>query len=433
MDLTTKQVVADGHILILGIDEIDLPEALRPTGAELLVQAEGNQHWVIVAAVPEDWVRFGADVVRKVPPGTLAFRTAPDPADLAAFVRGWRLGGYSYRRGDKRRILQVPEVPARNAQVDATLHARDLVNTPSNTKNPAWMVRQARSLARKAGAEIEVLEVPALRAEGFGGVLAVGQGSVSPPRVVVARRAGRGPRIVLIGKGVTFDSGGLSLKPREAMMLMKSDMAGAAAVLSALPLIPDGMDVTVLVGLAENAIGGASYRPGDVITHVDGSTTEVLNTDAEGRLVLADLLAYARARLRPDVLVDVATLTGAATLALGREYAALYATTEALRDGLVAAGEAVREPLWPMPLEQQYAPALRSDIADRCHVAPTDVGGGSITAALFLQQFVSDVPWAHLDIAGPARATAPGGVRQPGGTGFGAALLGQWLSLGAPF
>lgn len=433
MELTTKRGIPDGQIIILGVDEISLPEPLRPAGTELLLQADGEQHWVVVSAPPEDWARFGADVVRKAPAGSIAFRTPPAPDDLAAFVRGWRLGGYSFRPSDKKRTLQVPELPATAAQVDATLNARDLVNTPSNAKNPAWMVRQARSLARKAGAEITVLDVPALRDEGFGGVLAVGQGSASPPKVVVARKTGSGPRIVLIGKGVTFDSGGLSLKPREAMMLMKSDMAGAAAVLSALPLIPDGMDVTVLVGLAENAIGGASYRPGDVITHVDGSTTEVLNTDAEGRLVLADLLAYAHSRLRPDVMVDIATLTGAATLALGREYGALYATTDALRDGLVAAGEAVREPLWPMPLEQQYAAALRSDIADRCHVPTTEMGGGSITAALFLQQFVSEVPWAHLDIAGPARATAPGGLRQPGGTGFGAALLGQWLAAGAPF
>ena len=433
MEVTGASGTPDGQILILGTDEIELPEALTPSGPELMLHADGPEHWLVVGAPPKDWARFGADVVRKVPAGTVAFRTEPDAADLAQFVRGWRLGGYTPRPNPQRRVLQVSQPPAVIAQTDATITARDLVNMPSNTKNPAWMVRQARKLARSAGAEVQVLDVPALRAGGFGGVLAVGAGSASPPRVVIARRAGKGPRIVLIGKGITFDSGGLSLKPREAMMLMKSDMAGAAAVMSALPLVPDGMDVTVLLGLAENAIGAGSYRPGDVITHVDGSTTEVRNTDAEGRLVLADLLAYSRTQLRPDVVVDIATLTGAATMALSREYGALYATTEALRDGLVAAGNEVLEQLWPMPLAQTYATALQSDIADRCHIPTVEVGGGSITAALFLQQFIPDVPWAHLDIAGPARATAASGLRAIGGTGFGAALLGQWLADGARF
>jgi leucyl aminopeptidase len=431
--VTTGAVHPDGEIVLLDVDAVDLPKALVPRAGEVLLQAEG-QRWLAVAPRPEDWARFGAEVVRKVPAGTtVGFRTPPAEEDLAAFVRGWRLAGYSPRPTSERRTLQVGRFPDVMQETDATLAARDLVNTPSNVKNPAWMVKRARQVARRAGAEVEVLSPAALRARRFGGVLAVGGGSATGPRVVVARLRGRGPRIVLIGKGVTFDSGGLSLKPREAMMLMKSDMAGAAAVLSALPLVPEGMDVTVLLGLAENALGGSSYRPGDVITHVDGSTTEVRNTDAEGRLILADLLGYARAHLAPDVIVDVATLTGAATLALSRELGALYATTDRLGQGLLDAGEAVREPLWRMPLEQSYSPALHSDIADRCHVPTRDVGAGSITAALFLQQFAGDVPWAHLDIAGPARATASAGLRQPGGTGFGAALLGRWLRAGAPF
>jgi len=307
------------------------------------------------------------------------------------------------------------------------------VNTPSNTKNPAWMVRQARRVAKAAGAQIEVLNVRRLRTEGFGGVLAVGAASASPPRVVVLRKPGRGPRVALIGKGITFDSGGLSLKPRESMVLMKTDMAGAAAVLSAVSLIPASMDVTVLLGLAENCLGADSYRPGDVITHVDGSTTEVRNTDAEGRLVLADLLAYARLRLQPDVMVDLATLTGAATVALSREMGALYSPSAPLGAALRAAGDEVGEQLWPMPLEQSYRTSLRSDIADQSQVSDASVGAGSITAALYLQRFAGDVPWAHLDIAGPARSTASVGVRAFGGTGFGAALLGQWLTDGAQF
>jgi leucyl aminopeptidase len=362
----------------------------------------------------------------------VGFRTPPNPEDLTAFVRGWRLAGYRYPAKPAEKTLLLPAVVS-HPEVDATLAARDLVNTPSNTKNPSWLVKQARKVAKAAGAEIDVLDGKALRAGGFGGVLAVGQGSATPPRVVILRKSGRGPRIVLVGKGITFDSGGLSLKPREAMVLMKTDMAGAAAVLSAVPLIPEGADVTVLLGLAENAVAASSYRPGDVITHVGGLTSEVRNTDAEGRLVLADLLAYARLNLQPDVLIDLATLTGAATIALSREMGALYSMSPLLGESLRAAGEAVGEPLWPMPLEQGYRSSLASTIADQSHVSEGDVGAGSITAALFLQRFAGDVPWAHLDIAGPARATAAAGLRTYGGTGFGAALLGRWLADGAHF
>lgn len=423
----------DGQIVVVGTDPVELPSALRPSGSDVLVQADGPDHWMVVADAPEDWARFGAEVVRRVPAGTLGFRTEPTPEQLREFVRGWRLAGYRFgARGSDRRLL-VPEVPDVLQVTSATLAARDLVNTPSNTKNPAWMVRNARAVARRAGADIEVLGGKQLRARGFGGVLAVGAGAASPPRVVILRKQGSGPHIVLVGKGITFDSGGLSLKPRDAMMLMKTDMAGAAAVLCALPLVPAGADVTVLLGLAENALGGSSYRPGDVITHVDGRTSEVRNTDAEGRLVLADLLAYARLNLNPDVMVDLATLTGAATFALSREMGALYATSELLGDSLVAAGQRVDERLWALPLAQEYRSSLRSAIADQCHIAVENVGAGSITAALFLQSFVGDVPWAHLDIAGPARATAAIGLRPVGGTGFGTALLGQWLADGATF
>ena len=432
VQIKRSNTAPDGQVLILGLDEVVLPPALTPSGTDLRLIPDGARRWALVAATTDDWVRLGADAVRTVPAGTLGFRTPPTDEQLRAFAKGWRLAGYRYPRAAADKTLLVPvdiDLPA----VDATLAARDLVNTPSNTKNPAWMVRQTRRVAKAAGAQIEVLDVRRLRAEGFGGVLAVGGASASPPRVVVMRKPGRGPRVALIGKGITFDSGGLSLKPRESMVLMKTDMAGAAAVLSAVPLIPAHMDVTVLLGLAENCLGADSYRPGDVITHVDGSTSEVRNTDAEGRLVLADLLAYARLRLQPDVMVDLATLTGAATVALSREMGALYSPSAPLVAALRAAGDEVGERLWPMPLEPGYRTSLRSDIADQSHVSDASVGAGSITAALYLQRFAGDVPWAHLDIAGPARSTAAAGVRTFGGTGFGAALLGQWLTDGAQF
>jgi leucyl aminopeptidase len=439
VDVKRGSARTPGQIVIVGVDDVDLPDAIAAPPGDVLLQADGPERWLAVGVEPTDWAAFGASVVRKVPAGLVRFRTVPRAEHLRAFVRGWRLGGYRQRvDSEDRRILLLPpaapDVEAVLAQTDATLAARVLVNTPANTKNPAWMVQQARVVARRTGADIEVLGPRQLRAGGFGGVLAVGAGSGSPPRVAILRRPGRGPRIALVGKGVTFDSGGLSLKPRDAMMLMKSDMAGAAAVLSALRLAPADLDVTVLLGFAENALGAGSYRPGDVITHVDGRTSEVRNTDAEGRLVLADLLAHARRHLAPDVMIDLATLTGAATLALSREMGALFATTDRLRTSLRAAGSAAGEPLWPMPLVESYRPALRSDIADQCHI-PVDptVGAGAITAALFLQPFAGDVPWAHMDIAGPARSTASSGLRTVGGTGFGAALLGSWMAAGARF
>lgn len=423
----------DGEILVLGVDELRLPDVLIPSGRELLLQADGDCHWLLVAAVPEDWVAFGADAVRKAPAGTISFRTTPSAANLRDFVRGWRLAGYAYGdRSEPRATLVLPSTVSGLdevlAQTDATLAARDLVNTPANEKNPDWMVARARAIARAAGATIEVLNPARLRREGFGGVLAVGAAAASEPRVVVLRKPAEGPRVVLLGKGITYDSGGLAIKPWESMATMKTDMSGAAAVLQAVGLAPDGVDVTAIVGLAENSVGAASYRPGDVLRHVDGSTSEVRNTDAEGRLVLADLIGYARQRFDPEVMVDVATLTGAATLGLSREYGALFSNSQRLVRALLRAGEQSYEPLWHMPLVAGYRHALDSQVADRCHISTDEtVTAGAVVAALYLQSFVGDVPWAHLDIAGPARATAAEGVRTPGGTGFAAALLGNWL------
>lgn len=208
----------DGEIVILGVDDVVLPQALKPSTDDVLLQADGTDHWLVVAAPPGDWVRFGAKVVRAVPDGTVGFRTAPSASQLRDFVRGWRLAGYRYGADshDRKQLVvsrQAPNLDAVIAATTATIAARDLVNTPSNIKNPQWMVGQARAVGRAVGAEVEVLGVPQLRAGGFGGVLAVGAGSASPPRVVILRRPGSGPRVVLVGKGITFDSGGLSIKP----------------------------------------------------------------------------------------------------------------------------------------------------------------------------------------------------------------------------
>ncbi|TQN37373.1 leucyl aminopeptidase [Blastococcus colisei] len=319
---------------------------------------------------------------------------------------------------------------------DAVAWARDLVNTPSNEKNPAWLAAQAVDrLGSRPHVTVDVLGPEELRAGGFGGVLAVGGGSASPPRVVVASyRHPEAPPAhpVLVGKGITFDTGGLSIKPNAGMREMKTDMAGGAAVLAVVDAVARlelPIAVTAVVPAAENAVSGSSYRPADVVRHVGGRTTEVLNTDAEGRMVLADGLAYARLELGATVLVDIATLTGAMKVALGVKTAGLFATTDGLADALRTAGAQAGEPAWRMPLLEEHTDLLDSAVAD-ANNAPG--GPGGTTAALFLRPFAGDLPWAHLDVAGPARAGSDDAEVVKGGTGFGARTLLHWLEAGAP-
>jgi leucyl aminopeptidase len=280
---------------------------------------------------------------------------------------------------------------------------------------------------------VTVREPEQLRAEGFGAILAVGGGSATPPRLVELSWNPDGPRhhVVLVGKGITFDTGGLSIKTREGMKLMKKDMGGAAAVIAATLAAADlelPVRVTALAPLAENAVSGAAYRPGDIITHYDGTTSESTNSDAEGRLVLADALGYAVDRLAPDVIIDLATLTGANAVALGKCTAALYSHDDELADALTAAGRAAGEQMWRMPLPDEYAEYLRSELADR-HSSPAQ-GAGSVVAALFLQEFLGDkvAGWAHLDMSAPSWAEKSDADLTKGATGWGARTLIRYLS-----
>ncbi|HEX2806849.1 MAG TPA: leucyl aminopeptidase, partial [Kineosporiaceae bacterium] len=373
-----------------------------------------------------------------------------DVAGVRAAVEGLLLGGYSApatglkNRADAAAVGEIvllgrhPQaaVSAGISHAVATTRVRDLAATPSSTKTPQWMVERAVELATAAGLAVQVWDERQLAEEGFGGLLAVGAGSASPPRLVrldytpAAPGRSRG-RIVLVGKGVTFDTGGLSIKPREAMVPMKTDMTGAAAVLATLVACAERgvrRPVTGLLALAENAFGGSSYRPGDVVRHYGGRTVEVTNTDAEGRMVLADALAYADATLDPDLIVDVATLTGAATLGLGRRHAALFATDDRLAAALEAAAAASGERVWRMPVVAEYRATLDSSVADLRHVAADNrVGAGAVIAALFLQEFVGRRRWAHLDIAGTARSDKDEHEVARGATGYGARLLLRWL------
>jgi leucyl aminopeptidase len=398
--------------------------------------------------------RAGAALARRVPAARPALTTAvldePDEA-VQAFTEGVLLGSYQFtmktsqaREGDPGEIRMLLAGAASRAHLvehaatvaGAVALARDLANTPSMIKTPEWLADQAGAVAAEHGLASRIWREAELAAGGFGGLLGVGSGSAHPPRLIQLsyEPAEAGRHVVLIGKGITFDSGGLSLKPTDGMKLMKTDMAGGAAVIgamSALGRLGVRARVTGLVPAAENMPSGTALRVGDVITHYGGQTVEVLNTDAEGRLVLADALAYADDVLDPDVVVDLATLTGAVRVALGSSLAALFATDDQLAAALLDAGTASGERLWRMPLAGEYRDGLDSPVADLANVARTGSRAGSIDAALFLREFTGGRSWAHLDIAGAARATADEGENTKGATGFGARLLLRWLEANA--
>lgn len=357
-------------------------------------------------------------------------------ANLGNFT--WTLKSNSKENKLNLEVTNVDETIIQQAQIisDSVNRARGLIHTPSNIKNPEWIAKQAKKYAN--GAKVEVKSGVALKE--FGGLRAVGGSSPKPgPRFIKMSYLPRGAsgkskvkHVVIVGKGITYDTGGISLKrPYDIMTPMKSDMAGAAACLAVMSALKDlkvNVKVTALLMCAENSISATAQRPGDVITHYGGKTVEVLNTDAEGRLVLADGLAYAVKNLKPDYLIDIATLTGSATLGLGKQYAALYSRNLKWIKELREAGEISGDRVWHMPLIDDYESALESDIADINHTADKgDFNAGSVTAALFLEQFVDKTNWAHLDIAGVGRSEADSGENPKGGTGWGVRLLLEWI------
>jgi leucyl aminopeptidase len=321
----------------------------------------------------------------------------------------------------------------------AITRARDLVHTPSNIKTPAWMATKAQEFAKGTGLTVKVLAGKDLKE--FGGLRAVGNSSPKPgPRFIEVGYAPAKkknainalPHVVLVGKGITYDTGGINLKrPYDLMIPMKSDMTGAAVILATLTALEElqpNIRVTALMMCAENAFSGSAQRPSDVITHYGGTTVEVIDTDAEGRLVLADGLAYADKNLDPDYLVDIATLTGAITLGLGKQYAGMYTRDDKLARDFESAGLESGDRVWHMPLIDDYKDALESDIADFNHLAKkAKYQAKSVTAALFLEHFAGERRWVHLDIAGTARSDIDAGENPKGGTGYGVRLLTQWI------
>ena len=315
---------------------------------------------------------------------------------------------------------------------DATCWARDLVNTPSNEKRPAALAERAVQMATERGLRTEVIDDKKARELGLKALLAVGDGSAVGPRMVILEHrpeGTEGPPTVIVGKGITFDTGGISLKPSAGMADMKADMSGAAAVYGTMRAIAD-LDlprwVVGITPLAENMPSASAYRPSDIIRSYDGTTIEVLNTDAEGRVVLADALAYARKHFEPRCIVDLATLTGACVVALGPHAAGLMGNDDPLCEALVAAGEATGERIWRLPSWPVYDKMVDSEVANVRNSAGRDAG--VITASKFLERFVGDTPWAHLDIAGTAFINKAKPYQPKGGTGFGVRLLTHWLS-----
>ena len=375
--------------------------------------------------------------------------------ELAAIAEGAALGAYTFteflgssKQDQKEPLAQISVISkfadtaqakaaAKRAEIIAeqTYLVRDLINTPPSHLTPDSFSQKLKKLSTKYGVKAEIFNDAALKKGGYGGIIGVGQGSANPPRLlhVSYSPAKAKKRYAFVGKGITFDTGGISLKrPYDIMIAMKTDMAGSAAILATLTALEElqpNVRVTALMMMAENAISGTAQRPSDVIKHYGGTTVEVINTDAEGRLVLADGLAYADINLDPDYLVDIATLTGAISLGLGRQYAAMYTRDNALAAQLSKAGEASGDRVWHMPLVDDYKDSLGSDIADFNHNASKGkYSAGSVTAALFLENFVGSRRWVHLDIAGTGRSEVDAGENSKGGTGFGVRLLTEWIT-----
>lgn len=358
-----------------------------------------------------------------------------------ASVEGFALGCYrfnAYKSDPRDTMIQRVTYPGADVAAlelgtltaEAAWLCRDLINEPASTLTPEMLARKAREVADVNGLSCTVFEEDELRDHGFGGLLATAQGADAPPRFIHLSYEPAEPTesIALVGKGVTFDSGGLSLKPAASMELMKTDMAGAAAVLAVMGTLKRlgvRAKVDAYLPTTENMTGGAAMRPGDVIRHVGGKTTEVINTDAEGRLILADALAWA-SKAKPDVMIDVATLTGSMTIALGKKASGLFSNDDELREELLTAAETAGERTWPFPLYEDYLSELDSDVAD--HKNSGIRWGGAIIAAMFLKQFVGPgIRWAHMDIAGTGRSERDYLEITRGGTGVPVRTLIEWL------
>ena len=427
LDLLAPQGLKVSRLIVVGVGKasaIKATDLLKLGGAAVGKLRAGNDAVTIVAELPDG---------------------AMKPDQIASLATGIRLRAYKFDRYKTRKkdgedaalradvTLAVGDVTAARAAfapcahvVDGVILARELVNEPPNVLFPVEFARRA-SLLRRLGVSVEVLDVKAMTKLGMGALLGVAQGSERPGRTVIMRWNGgkRGDQpVAFVGKGVCFDTGGISIKPAGSMEDMKGDMGGAACVVGlmhALAARKAKVNVIGAIGLVENMPDGNAQRPGDIVTSMSGQTIEIINTDAEGRLVLADVLWYVATKFKPKFMVDLATLTGAILVALGTEYAGLFSNNDELSERLTAVGLETGERVWRMPLGPEYDKQIDSQFADMKNTGSRN--GGSITAAQFLQRFVNDTPWAHLDIAGTAMGAPKSDINQSWGSGYGVRLL----------
>jgi leucyl aminopeptidase len=429
--------IAAPRLLLIGLgaaDELDT-DVFRRAAGTAVSEASRRKAKTLAIAVPRA-------------------RRVKLPAAAKALAEGAVLASYRFDRYRSRKSNEDAAVasvalsferpadarPARAAAKAGTVIAesqniaRQLSNEPPNALPPAALAREAAKVAREVGLRCRVLNVAEMKRRKMGAILAVGQGSTHPPRLVVLEHhapAGRGkakgrrqPTICLVGKGITFDSGGISIKPSASMDEMKHDMSGAAAVvgvLRACALLKLPLHVVGIIGAAENLPSGTAYRPGDIVISMSKTSIEVLNTDAEGRVVLADALHFARTEFEPVAMVDVATLTGACVVALGKHATGLFGSDDRLVEHVRRAGEATAERVWPMPVWAGHRKAVESTVADVKNVAGREAAAS--TAAAFLAAFTGDTPWVHLDIAGTAWTSKAGPYQARGATGVGVRLL----------
>ncbi|MBU2522521.1 MAG: leucyl aminopeptidase [Proteobacteria bacterium] len=366
------------------------------------------------------------------------------PLPLEAIIEGACLGNHIFDKykEEKKHIplekidfLVTPDVAKSAGKIlksvtticEGTIFARDLINTPSNDKKPEQFTKIIADIAEKENLKIKIFDEKELKQNKFGALLAVAAGSPSKPRMIILEYNPKGAKktVALVGKGVTFDSGGINLKPTGSLDEMKSDMSGAAAVaatLIALAKLKPKIRVVGVIPVVENMLSGDATRPGDIVRSYSGKTVEILNTDAEGRLILIDAISYVVEKYKPETLIDIATLTGSCVVALGEKIAGVFSSDNKLAQSIVSSGEKTYERCWHMPLPDDYKEDLKSDFADLKNIAGSK-WGGAITGALFLAEFVGDTKWAHIDIAGPSYQKKGSDYCGVGGTGFGVRLF----------
>jgi leucyl aminopeptidase len=429
--IPTRGSAKAAMVLVVGLGERDaltLETVRRGAGIAARNAAKVGSLAVVVPAdvLEDDTAAVAQAVTEGVGLGAYSYRTFRSTDDDAP-----KLSAVTVLPGEGTTPTQVKAgVAAGEVLVRAVSSTRDLVNTPPQAKRPPVLAETISDLAKAAGVKVKILDDKALEKGGFGGLIGVGQGSAEGPRLVEltyspARAKGH---VVLVGKGITFDTGGISLKPSNSMMTMKSDMSGAAAVVGAVTAAAKlglKVKITGLCALAENMPSGTATRVSDVLVHRGGTTSEIMNTDAEGRLVLADALAYG-AESKPDVMIDVATLTGAQVVALGNKVSGVLGTDKDLVQSLLSAADEVGEGLWELPLVADYREQLKSTVADLKNIGKAGEAG-TIIAALYLKEFTDGLPWAHLDIAGPAFGDGDSYYTSPGGTGAPVRTLVRYL------